>query len=270
MLLQSLKLKNIRSYIDQTITFSENSTLLNGDIGSGKSTLLLAIEFALFGISKPDLTGETLLRKGTTNASVELTFQLDHQTITIQRNLKKTKNSISQTTGHLIINNLKKELTAVELKTEIINLLHYPEELITKNKNYIFRYSLYCPQEEMKLILQENPDNRLDILRKIFNLDKYKKIRENIIFYLKKIRIKSTVLKTRLEPLEQKKTQLIEFREQQTHLTASLTQLLPQLKQTEEEIKNKKNQLQESEGKNQLRLQLQNQLLNLENLLKEK
>jgi exonuclease SbcC len=270
MLLQSLKLKNIRSYTDQTINFPENSTLLSGDIGSGKSTLLLAIEFALFGICKPDLTGETLLRKGETNASVELSFRLNNQNITIQRNLKKNKNNISQTPGHIIINNLKKDLTPVELKTEIINLLNYPEDTITKSKNYIFRYTLYCPQEEMKLILQENPDNRLGILRKIFNLDKYKRIRENVLFYLKKIRIKSTVLKTRLEPLDQKKSQLETFRKQQKQLTNSFNLLLPQLSRIKEDLQNKKRCLEELEQKNHLHLNLKNQLLNTQNILREK
>ncbi len=270
MLLRSLKLKNIRSYTDQTINFPENSTLLSGDIGSGKSTLLLAIEFALFGISKPDLTGETLLRKGETNASVELSFQLNNQNITIQRNLKKNKHNISQTSGHLIINNLKKDLTPVELKTEIINLLNYPEELITKSKNYIFRYTLYCPQEEMRLILQENPDNRLDTLRKIFNLDKYKKIRENTIFYLKKIRIRSTILKTRLEPLEQRKEQLKEFRNQKEQLSNELNLLLPKLRQAKEQLQNKKINLEKLEKENSSHLKLKNQLLNLQNILKEK
>jgi len=270
MLFQSLKLQNIRSYTDQIIHFPQNSTLLSGDIGSGKSTVLLAIEFALFGISKPDLTGETLLRKGTTSASVELSFQLNNQKITVKRNLKKNKHTISQTTGHLIINNLKKELTPVELKTEIINLLNYPEELITKSKNYIFRYTLYCPQEEMKLILQETPDNRQDILRKIFNLDKYKLIRENIWFYLKKIRIRSTILKTMTEPLDQKKIQLNSLRKQQEQFTISFNRLLPQLNQLKEQIQNQKTNLQNLEQKNQLHLQIKNQLTNIQNLLQEK
>ncbi|MFH1682558.1 MAG: AAA family ATPase, partial [Candidatus Woesearchaeota archaeon] len=172
MLLKSINLKNIRSYTEQTIQFPENSTLLSGDIGSGKSTLLLATEFALFGISKPDLDGEALLRKGTTQGSVELNFQLEGKDIKIQRNLKKTKQGTVQASGYIITNNIKKELTPVELKAEIIHLLNYPEEMITKSKNYIFRYTVYCPQEEMKLILQDSPDNRLDLLRKIFNLDK--------------------------------------------------------------------------------------------------
>ncbi len=270
MLLKSLKLKNIRSYTKQEITFPENSTLLSGDIGSGKSTLLLAIEFALFGICKPDLTGETLLRKGTTSGTVELTFNLEGKEITIQRNLKKGKDRISQGAGYLIINNLRKDLTPIELKTEIINHLNYPEELITKNKNYIFRYTLYCPQEEMKQILQENPDNRLDILRKIFNLDKYKKIRENLFHYLKKIRIQTTILKTRIEPLDQKNTTLIELEKQQLIHQNNLDQLSPKIEKINTNISINKKQLLEIEQKNQTHLQIKNKIENNNNLLKEK
>lgn len=270
MLLQSLKLKNIRSYLDQTINFPPSSALLSGDIGSGKSTLLLAIEFALFGISKPDLTGETLLRKGTASASVELSFQLEGKNITIQRNLKKAKDAINQTSGYLLINNLKKELTPSELKTEIIHLLHYPEDAISKTKNYLFRYTIYCPQEEMRFILQEAPDSRLDLLRKIFNLDKYKKVRENLEFYLKEIRLRTTVLKTRLEPLDQKKSELENQRARQEQIQSSLHQLSFPLTEIKEKIQAKKNQLKELEEKNLIRLNLENQLSNLQNLLKEK
>src|SRR3989344_4569091 len=93
MLLRQLTLKNIRSYKEETITFPEGSILLAGDIGSGKSSILLAIEFALFGTSRPDLPAEMLLRKGATSGTVELTFQLGDQEIIIQRNLKKEKDA---------------------------------------------------------------------------------------------------------------------------------------------------------------------------------
>ena len=60
MLLRSIKLNNIRSYIAEEVSFPATSLLLSGDIGSGKSTVLMAIEFALFGTSRSDLSGETL------------------------------------------------------------------------------------------------------------------------------------------------------------------------------------------------------------------
>ena len=201
MLLQELKLHNIRSYTQQTVQFPPGSILLSGDIGSGKSSLLLAIEFALFGASRPDLPAESLLRKGAMQGSVELLFRLGGRDFSIKRNLKREKETIKQVAGHLITGELKKDLTAVELKAEMLSLLGYPEDYLNKGRNYLFRYAVYTPQEEMKLILQEDAEIRLDTLRKIFDLDKYKIIRENLGIFLKQLRVELAVLRTRLEPL---------------------------------------------------------------------
>jgi DNA repair protein SbcC/Rad50 len=236
MLLKQLKLQNIRSYVDQTINFSEGSTLLSGDIGSGKSTVLLAIEFALFGTSRPELPGEMLLRKGATQASVELTFVLNNQEIIIRRNLKKDKDSVKQLPGYILFNGMKKDLTPVELKAEIISLLGYPEEFITKNKNYIFRYTIYTPQEEMKFILQESSDARLDVLRKIFNIDKYKAIRDNLQNYMRKMRGTIAELKTRTEPLEELSNELNELNQEELRIKKELDHITPQIREIKQQI----------------------------------
>ena len=81
MLIKNIKLKNIRSYIDEEIDFDKGITLLSGDIGSGKSTILLAIDFALFGLRKGYLSGSALLRNGENNGSVALTFEIDEKEI---------------------------------------------------------------------------------------------------------------------------------------------------------------------------------------------
>ena len=47
MILQYIKLENIRSYTLARIEFRTGSVLLSGDTGTGKSTILLGIEFAL-------------------------------------------------------------------------------------------------------------------------------------------------------------------------------------------------------------------------------
>src|SRR3989304_4227861 len=99
MILQSLKLSNIRSYVSETVEFPQGSLLLSGDIGSGKSSILLAIEFALFGAKRSDLSGESLLRNGAKEGSVELSFILDHESkrqVVIRRTLKRSKEGVTQ------------------------------------------------------------------------------------------------------------------------------------------------------------------------------
>lgn len=168
----SIKLKNIRSYLDEHIVFPSGSILLSGDIGSGKTTVLLAIDFALFGTRRSELNSTELLRNGTNEGFVELKIELNGKEITIRRNLKRKK-SISQESGTIEIESAT-EYMPTEMNAKINELIGYPE----KNNSSIYRFSVYTPQEEMKLILQDK-EKRIQILRKIFDIDKYGLIKEN-------------------------------------------------------------------------------------------
>ncbi|HOI77412.1 MAG TPA: SMC family ATPase [Methanofastidiosum sp.] len=177
MKLLSLEMLNIRSYQHQKIDFPEGSFLLSGDIGFGKSTILLSIEFALFGLG--DILASSLLRRGEREGMVRLEFELAGKEIIVGRSLQKKGDAISQTTGYISIDGNRKEMTPSELKVEILSLLGYPKELSSKQKNPIYRYTVYTPQEEMKQILLSKRDDRMEILRRIFGVDRYKTIRDN-------------------------------------------------------------------------------------------
>ena len=192
MLLKHIKLSNIRSYKDLSLDLPEGSVMLSGDIGSGKSTILQAVEFALFGITK-EVSGSSLLRNGESAGSVELHFNVENKDVAIKRTLKRSSSSVTQDHGHLIVNGKKIERTASELKQEIINLLQYPQELLTK-KSMIYRYTVYTPQEEMKRILFEEKEQRLDTLRRVFGIDKYKNICQATEIFVAGIKLKSKEL----------------------------------------------------------------------------
>ncbi len=229
MILKSLKLKNIRSYQDEVIDFPNGSVLLSGDIGSGKSTILLAIEFALFGLLRGDLSGSALLRHGCNSGNVELCFELENQEIIIKRVLKRNSDKIEQDYGSIIKNNRVKEATAVELKTEILDLLGYPKDLLTKSKSMIYRYTVYTPQEDMKKIILESSEIRMDVLRKVFDIDKYKRIRDNCDIILRFLREKKKEFEGFTIDLEEKKAQkqkiIKELNEIQNLLSKSLIDL---------------------------------------------
>ena len=70
-------------------------------------------------------------------------------------------------------------MTPTELKAEILTILGYPRELFSKQKNLIYRYTVYTPQEEMKQILLSKRDDRMEILRRIFGVYRYKTLRDN-------------------------------------------------------------------------------------------
>jgi DNA repair protein SbcC/Rad50 len=202
--IRSVKLHNIRSYTSQTIEFPEGKVLLSGDIGAGKSTILLALEFALFGIRKPNLSGSALLRNGSREGSVELRLTIDGKDVIVKRTLRRAKDDIKQESGYVIIDGVRTDLSAIELKSRILDLLGYPADLLTKHKDLIYRYTVYTPQEEMKAILFEDQEMRLNTLRKVFGIDKYKRIRENAQVYAKELRDRMRELEAKTYDLDAK------------------------------------------------------------------
>ena len=186
MLLKKLVIENLRSYENQTIKFPKGSTLLSGDIGSGKTTILLAIEFALFGL-QPSQKGNSLLRNGTDTAKVILEFDIDNKEIVVERTLKRKKHSITQDYVSITIDNEKFEESVSEIKAKILDLLNYPKEF-AKKTNLLYKFTVYTPQEEMKQIIMESKDIRLNTLRHVFGIDKYKRIQENASVLNSKLR----------------------------------------------------------------------------------
>lgn len=187
MKINKIYLKNIRSYEEAEINFPKGSILLSGDIGTGKSSILLALEFALFGLERGNLSGAGLLRKGADNGNVKLEFEIDGKPIIIERSLKRNKSSISQEKTTICIGNERVEVSTEELKQKVLELLAYPAEFIKKT-NLLYRFTVYTPQEDMKQILIENPEDRINILRRIFGIDKYKNISQNMEIVSKIIR----------------------------------------------------------------------------------
>ncbi|MEK6904087.1 MAG: AAA family ATPase [Nanoarchaeota archaeon] len=246
MILKNLKLKNVRSYLEQEIKFDEGSTILSGDVGAGKSTILLAIEFALFGLLRGTTSGEALLRNGKNDGYVELNFDVDGKEITIKRKLRRGKN-VAQDSGSIIINGHEKELGATELKQHILDMLNYPKDLITKSKELVYRYTVYTPQEEMKAILLENDDERLGVLRRVFGIDKYKRIKENADVIISRIKEKRSELDAKTEGLERVQEEGRNREKVIEDLKKHLKIIEPKLAEIKSEINLKKKEYENSE-----------------------
>ncbi|MFH1291268.1 MAG: AAA family ATPase [archaeon] len=187
MIFKKLHLQNIRSYEDLKIEFPQGSVLLAGDIGSGKTSILLGLQFALFGL-QPGQKGASILRNGTENAYACLEIVIDDETITLERTIKKSKSGgITQDSNVITVGTIREELSTSEMKDRVIRLLNYPKEFVKKS-NLLYKFTVYTPQEEMKSIIQERPEIRLDTLRHIFGIDRYKRIKENSQILLQKIK----------------------------------------------------------------------------------
>jgi DNA repair protein SbcC/Rad50 len=206
MRIKKIILNNIRSYENQEFNFGEGSTLLAGDIGSGKTSILLGIEFALFGL-QPGQRGSAILRNGSVTGGVSIEFEVDNNNVLIERTMKRGK-SVSQDYAAITINGNKEELSVTELKNRVLNLLDYPKEF-SKKQNILYKFTVYTPQEEMKQIILQDAETRINTLRHVFGIDKYKKVIENSSIVLSKVKEEKKYKEALVSTLDQDKAQLV-------------------------------------------------------------
>ena len=263
-------MENIRSYITLDLTLPYGKVLLSGNIGSGKSTILLAIDFALFGLQRTDLSGASLLRNGTDSGSVELYFEIEENKYLIKRTLKRTNSGVVQDAGNIIRNGIKEEKTAIELKQIILELLNYPKDLITKNKSLIYKYTVYTPQEEMKLILLGSKEERLDTLRKVFGVDKYKRIKENVKFLNTRLREIKKEYEGMISDLLIKISEKENKEKEKLILEQEITRIIPKIEETTAHLTQKKEEIVFVEVKKEELLGINKEIALLELGLKHK
>jgi len=159
MRLKRIRLNNIRSYKNQEIDFPDGSTLLSGDIGSGKTSVLLAFEFALFGL-QPGQKATSLLRNGHDSGGVEIEFEVDGRNIVIERTMKRKK-TISQDYCSVHIDGKKEEISVMELKNVVLNLLNYPKEF-SKKQNTLYKFTRIFKKTKYSLQIHSIHSSRRD------------------------------------------------------------------------------------------------------------
>ncbi len=241
--LHNIKLENIRSYVSEQISFPDGKVLLWGNIGSGKSSILYAIDFVLFGLQRSELAGASLLRNGADEGSVELTFSLNDKEYILKRVLKRTKTGVVQDAGFIIRDGVKQDKTAIELKQIVLELLHYPKDLLTKNKILIYRYTVYTPQEEMKTILLGSKEERLDTLRKVFGVDKYKRVKENSRIIISELKDRKKTSEGATADLQEKILEKIKKEQEIAATEQQIQTLLPTLEDVQKRVTEKKEQI---------------------------
>src|SRR3989339_5630 len=258
MQLKKIKLKNIRSYQEEEIEFVKGSTLLSGDIGSGKTTILLAIEFALFGL-QPGQKGTSLLRNGEEEGDVKIEFEVDNKQITIERKLKKGK-TIKQDYSAITIDGKKDDISVTELKNTVLELLNYTKEF-SKKQNILYKFTVYTPQEEMKQIILQDSETRINTLRHVFGIDKYKQILENTSIIMTNIREEKRIREGITMSLEQDKTNVIkkeqELKSIQRELIFLSGELLLKIEKRKDVEKEKDEIYKKIEEKNKLKQEIE-------------
>ena len=257
MILKKISLNNIRSYENQEIEFKEGSILLSGDIGSGKTSILLSIEFALFGL-QPGQRGSALLRNGEKDGGVSIEFEVGGKNVLIERTLKKGK-TINQDYAAITIDGEKQEISVTELKNRVLDLLNYPKEF-SKKQNLLYKFTVYTPQEEMKEIILQDSETRINALRHIFGIDKYKRIIENASIIALKIREEKRIKEAMTLTFEQDKLNLLSKKDELDSKLQNLSVVEGELIAKKDITKKIQEQLQEVLEKRDEKLKFQQEI----------
>ncbi len=268
MILDTIKIQNIRSVKNLELTFPQTTMLFLGDIGSGKSSVLKAIEFAMFGVLKTsDLSGDSLLRRGESKASVELTFLIEDNRFTVTRGLSKSSSgNISQTRGALIVNGQETPYSVTDLRRKILEILNYSVIRYERAHSIdLFRYTVYTPQESVKQILEAKPEDRFEILKDVFDIKKYEVAKKNLEIINKYLGKEISQTETQLAQLEGTEEALSEMENQYKEQQKKIAQL-------EKDRDAKKNQIDQLQGKynklNDEKEEISKKLVELEGKLK--
>lgn len=243
MKLKALTIQNIRSYKDQTVNFPGGTTLFEGDIGSGKSTILMAIEFALFGLGSQK--GAALLKLGENEGSVKLEFAANGTYYEVTRTLVRKRSSVNQGEGYIKTPEGIIHLSPAEIKEKVLEILNFKEPASANAQSVIYRYAVFTPQEEMKYILTQKPNERVQTLRKAFGIEDYKIASDNALEIARHIKEGIIKLQERAGDIDKKKDELKENEKVAENLRGELDGLVTKQKKLVELQKADKRQLEE-------------------------
>ena len=225
MLIRRLVIRNIRSYggEETALDLPEGVILIEGDIGSGKSSLLYALEFALFGLS--DLKGSYLLNEGRKDGRVSVTFETDGTEYTIERSLRVKGADVVQDECRISTSGEWERLSPSDLKERVVSILGFNEPTHPKAESLVYRYAVFTPQEQMKQILTQNSEERLQVIRRVLGAQSYQVAAENSATVEKKVREAAFGRRKAAEDLEEKKDEVEEASEALARLESDIPRI---------------------------------------------
>lgn len=191
----TLKLNNFGPFLNETIDFNyvDNNQLflISGKTGSGKTMIFDAIVYALFGEASTKDRKEGDLRSHFAESKkpmvVEFEFKLRNQYFKIKRQGAFVKEgNKNKTLGQLAVYQMETE--EYELReSKITNGNQFIKELLGVNAEQ-FRQLFILPQGEFKRFLLSKSSEKQEILRTLFNSQRFEEIQKNLSEDVKEVR----------------------------------------------------------------------------------
>lgn len=194
--IRRLKVRNIRSYAAAELTFPSGTTFLSGDVGAGKTSLLQAIEMALFGFA--EVEAEHLVRHHAAQAEVALSFEGEGHTYEIVRRFRRVvrrgRTIFELERSSFAVDGATAQYSQTELRQRVIELLGFPDNPNPRVPSNLWRWAVYVPQERMREVLGQTPEDRRETIRRALGLDRYRTAADNTQLLATELRRRSADL----------------------------------------------------------------------------
>ena len=181
MQLRHLGLRNIRSYESADLLLGPGTTLITGDVGSGKTSLLHAVEMALFGFAEVEPT--YLVRHQSSESMVELEleggghrYQFGRK---FRRRTRRGREVFELESASYAEDGQRAAYSVTEIRERAIRLLGFPDNPNPRAHSDLWRWAVYVPQERMREVLVQEPQERLETVRKALGLEQYRTAADN-------------------------------------------------------------------------------------------
>lgn len=191
----TLKLNNFGPFLNETIDFNYVNNnqlfLISGKTGSGKTMIFDAIVYALFGEASTKDRKESDLRSHFAESKkpmiVEFEFKLRNQYFKIKRQGAFVKEgNKNKTLGQLAVYEMEAETYGLR-ESKITNGNQFIKELLGVNAEQ-FRQLFILPQGEFKRFLLSKSSEKQEILRTLFNSQRFEEIQKNLSEDVKEVR----------------------------------------------------------------------------------
>ncbi len=221
MLIESVRLRNIKSFSDAEICFKPGVNFIKGANGTGKSTLIESVGFALFNVTSTGFSAgihSYLLREGEREGEVQVRFTANGQTYEVLRAVGPDAN---RRKWQIICNGEAAAglLTDKDRVAYLQDAMGIPPE---QKLDKLFTDMIGVKQGQIRGPFEESRTERLKYFNEIFGVADFNRARDNMAKLKSNIQTKKNGLQSLVAALEGTVAQLDGKKEEYEKLAALL------------------------------------------------